>query len=656
MLDEAQGIRVTLRHDNRPVRDYVVGATREGRTFLRRPGGSQIFSVEDLRRDDVERPLDDLREHRIFDVKSDEITALTVLRGRQERMFVKQDGKWAAEPADENWIADPTKVSGAASSLATLRANKFADDATPGVTGLGGPFASAVVHFDVTPEGKSATTYSIAVGNMDEEKENYYVVRTDEAATAPAVYLVSKYTIERLIGNEENGLDEYREKRVLRDVQSDKVKAVTVTLGGVSVTFEKGAGADEWKPAAGSPLPAANGRKISELVRKATSLRADSFLDIGLSGQSEDGAPVRLQLQQVVDEFPRRVREAMEAGSLGGTTDQLQIANLLTHNAQQLAQLAPLYAIVYPESAPVTARAIREAVRELQGTYVSLRDPLNDLALELTTPVEGVPVAWTFKTEDDRTYTIRIGGRAPDGKRPVTTDAAGDRQIYMIDATKTGASGGSAASDKFGDLLLEDLNVLRDEKLLADVAADRITRASFTNAGTAWDFTHAIDGDWAAVTAIPGFDKDKLASLVRRILDLKPAKFVRTTPEAAGLAAPVATVTLTWTPAAPAAAEGQPPPPAPAPRTVVIAVGSADAEGQRHVRLSGEGVDALLASAIFLVAKGTAEDLLFDASKASSTEAAPAPSETPQVDEQFLQMYGTQPTPPPAPAPAPANP
>ncbi|MBN1769918.1 MAG: DUF4340 domain-containing protein [Deltaproteobacteria bacterium] len=646
-LDDKQGVRITASRDGRPVVDLIVGNTVEGRTFVRKPDDAAIWTVEGLGRDELVRPVDELREHQIFELEATELTQITVARGRGEKTFVQREKIWGLEPADENWLVDAAKVAGAAGALARLRAVSFADDPSTEVTGLGGLFAGAMITFVSQPEGKTPTTYKVLVGNLDETKENYYVMRADPGAPAPeTVYLVSKYNVERVIGSEATGLDEYRERRVVRDIASDQVQTVAVSLGGTTVSFTKGEGTDAWNPAAGSPFSKADGATLAATIRKLGTLRADDF--VAMPGLRVGERAVTLK--ELVENFPQDIRDAMAMGSGGDSVGQLELANVLTQNSMFLEQMAGLYAVIYPETAAAAAAGIRTLAGELQGTFTSLRDPLLALAAKVDGPSQGVPVRWTFTTADGKTLNVQIGGTTPDGKRPVYTDTPGDRQVYLIGA------------DKLGDLLLEDLNDLRVPRLLGDVPADRVTTAFFSNAGRSWTFQHPIGGAWSAAsgTAVPNLDPDKLASHVRRVLELEAVKFVRSSAEAAGLATPTAVVRLTWTPEPPAAAEGAPPP-APGPMTVTIEVGGEDAEGQRWVRLTG--LDPLLDTGIFLVAKGPAADLLFEASNVAKVEAGVTTTPTtPPVaapGEDLANLLGggaPAPAPAPEPPPAPATP
>jgi hypothetical protein len=633
LVDDKQGIRITAKRDGRPVVDLIVGTTIDSRTFVRKPNESTIWTVEGLRRDDLARPVDELREHQIFDLETEQLVQLTVARGRGERSFVKKDGNWQVDPADPNWLVDPTKVGGAAAALARLRAAKFADGVSTEVSGLGGLFAGAMISFTAQPEGKTPTTYKLLVGNADESGQNYYVMRADpNAPSAETVYLVAKSSIDRVIGGEETGLDDYRERRPVRDIASDGIQTVTVAIGGRSVTFTKGAGTDEWNPAAGSPFAKADGATIAGLVRKLGTLRADDF--VAMPGLRVGERSVTLK--ELIESFPADMRQAMSMGA-GGGTSELEMANVLVQNAQFLQDMARLYAVVYPEGAPAAAAGIQALAGELTGTFVSLRDPLLALAGKLAEPVGGVPVVWTFTTGDAKTLILHVGGSTPDGKRPIYTDAAGDAQVYLL------------TPDKLGDLALQDLNDLRAPKLLADVPLDSVTEVAYTNAGRTWTFTHTPGGAWAAGpgTVVAGLDPEKIASAVRRVLDLEPTRFVAVAPEAAGLVTPTATVRITYQAPAPAGAQA-----AGQLATITIAVGFADAEGQRWTKIVG--LDDVLASGVFTLAKGPSADLLFD--PATVVQAAAAPGATPTTPaatpgEDLAQILGGSTAPAPAPVP-----
>ncbi|MBI5489454.1 MAG: DUF4340 domain-containing protein [Deltaproteobacteria bacterium] len=649
LVDDKQGIRVTAKRDGRAVLDLVVGTTIDGRTFVRKYGESTIWTVEGLKREDLTRDVDELREHQIFDEETEPFQQVTVARGRAEHNFVKKAGNWALEPVDENWLVDPTKIAGAVGALARMRASKFADGVSTDVSGLGGLFATAAITFVVQPEGKTPTTYKLLVGNIDEEKQNYYVMRADAGAPAPeTVYLVAKSTIERIIGGEEKGVDDFRETRVVRDLAADKVKSVIVSLGGRTVAFDKGAGTDEWNPAPNAGFAKADGATIAGVIRKLAALRADDF--VAMPGLRMGDRPVTLK--ELIEGFPSDIRDAIQSGGGGGSASDLELARILTGNAQFLGDMAQTYAVVYPDGAPAAAAGIQALAAELTGTYEALRDPLLALAARLAPAGQGVAVTWTFTKEDGTSLALHIGGTTADGKRPVYTDVAGDKQVYLL------------GTDKLGDLALEDVNDLRAAKLLAAVPADRITDAVFANAGRVWTFAHALGAPWAAApdTVIANLDPEKLGSTIGRVLNLEAVKFVRVTPDAAGLTAPAAWVRLTWTPTPPAVVEGAVAAPAPVPLTINILVGAADPEGQRWVRI--DGLDPLLEGSIFLVAKAPAADLMFEEKTVVKAEepgtAAGATTPTGATPGEDLQQIlggappapASVPTPSPAPAPS----
>jgi hypothetical protein len=461
------------------------------------------------------------------------------------------------------------------------------------------------------------------------------VKRTDAAAPADTVYVVSKYTIDRLIGGEEKGLNEYREGRVVRDVAFESVQGVTVTLRGGRYTFDRGTAVDEWVAAEGNPIGAPDGVSLSAAVRLITTLRADDFLNI--PGLQLGDRPI--PLKELIDSFPSVIRGATSQEG-GGSVAELELANVLTQNLMFIEQMASLYAVVYPESVPVAAQALRDLAGELSGTFVSLRDPILSLAARLVVPPGTVPVAWTFRLEGERRVTLRIGGLTPDGKRPVTTDVEGDEQVYLV------------AADALGDLALGDPNDLRKPRLLAGIPADRLVSLDYVDEARRWQFVRGGDGVWTAVQAegISGFDPEKLAATVRRVLDLEAVKFVGLAPAQAGLEPAPVTLVLRWTGEAPPAEEGQPAPEPPVLERL-IALGGTDAEGGRYVRLGGSEVDDLLASGVFLVSQAAALDLVLQPSElsASATAEAPLPDATP--DTQFLQMFGGGPAPAPPPAP-----
>ena len=200
-VDDEKGVVVTAKKGDEVLASLVVGASRSAGTMVREKDKEAVVSVKGAIRYAFDKDVKLFRDRKILDEKEESVTALHIESEQGTFKFTKGED-WAqaeGEKAIEDFAA--SKVKGIASALARLRAADFAAaDATPEQTGLATPTATAVVSLKPEAEGGEARTITLKLGKQNDGGREYYVQREG----VEQVYLVSKYTAERLLAKAED--------------------------------------------------------------------------------------------------------------------------------------------------------------------------------------------------------------------------------------------------------------------------------------------------------------------------------------------------------------------------------------------------------------------------------------------------------------------
>ena len=196
----------------------------------------------------------------------------------------------------------------------------------------------------------------------------------------------------------------------------------------------------------------------------------------------------------------------------------------------RLAEPVEAPAVSYEASGTVTDVTTLEYVRKYAPT-----DPDRPKRTRLADPVRIV----TFTDEKDKTYTLRVGGKVPLGKRRTYVQMEGDDHIYVVDVD-------------LAEKLRKTASDYRDKKLL-DFDADQAVRVTVTGEKSYQLIKR--DGNWAIDKPVAArADGSKVSSLLRDIAALRAEKFDQDDPKdllGYGLAEPIATITVELAPPEP---------------------------------------------------------------------------------------------------------
>jgi hypothetical protein len=241
--------------------------------MLRVEGKDEVWSTSGIFKYQFDKDTAAWRDKSIitFDEKDAEKLVITAKNG--SRIALKKPSPNDAGPAPEWQLVessikvepfDKSVAAGVASQLASLKANDFADGAKPEDTGLDSPELTVAV---TLRSGKQQT----ALMGKKKGDDDFYVKTADN----PQVYLVKKYSVERL----NKRPVEFRDK-TLCNLKSDELTEVAVIHDKDSFTLSKQG--KDWKATkpAGITLDSS---KVSTI--------AGAFSDWKGQGFAEDNSP-----------------------------------------------------------------------------------------------------------------------------------------------------------------------------------------------------------------------------------------------------------------------------------------------------------------------------------------------------------------------------
>lgn len=250
-IDDDSGHRVKVSTAGGVALDLVFGRNAKGGgSTVRLAGSNEVFIAKGRLGAVMKKDLSAWRKKTIFDVKADDLTRVktTLADGRSFTVAQKErapaadpgpDAGPAAPPKAEWSLAEPAELpagfrldeaqlSRPASSLASLRAQDFADGVSDADAGLSGE------HTVVEATTRDGKTLKVHVGKEDDKKRVYAKAEGD-----PQVYLLANYNAKQLA----KSLDDLRDLTLL-DAKIDDVQKVTFT-GSTKVVVERSG--DSWK-------------------------------------------------------------------------------------------------------------------------------------------------------------------------------------------------------------------------------------------------------------------------------------------------------------------------------------------------------------------------------------------------------------------------
>jgi Domain of unknown function (DUF4340) len=158
--------------------DYYVKSADSPQVFL-----IKKYSLERMNK----RPIE-FRDKTICNLKSDELTEISVAREKDPFTLVKQGSTWKATKPT-GITPDDSKVSTMTGAFSEWKAASFAEDGSPKTTGLAKPTTTISAKSSV--KGHAC---QLKIGSETSDKSAFYV----QADGQPDIFVVSKWTIERV--------------------------------------------------------------------------------------------------------------------------------------------------------------------------------------------------------------------------------------------------------------------------------------------------------------------------------------------------------------------------------------------------------------------------------------------------------------------------
>lgn len=252
-IDDAKGTHVVIYTAKGKALDLLFGrAAKGGGTTVREQGSNDVFVAKGRLGTVVKKDVAAWRKKTITDKKADEFSGVTIARADGTIVITSESKEEAAPTPEEGKEAPPPKVTTTwkltepstlpagfrldevslgrvASSLASLRAADFADDADDAKAGFVGP------HTVVTGKGKDGKDVVVHLGGKDDKKRVFAKVDGD-----PQIYLLAEYAAK----NVDKGLDDFRDLSLF-SAKVDDATQLKVTSGKTTVVVKKDGA--EWK-------------------------------------------------------------------------------------------------------------------------------------------------------------------------------------------------------------------------------------------------------------------------------------------------------------------------------------------------------------------------------------------------------------------------
>lgn len=193
-VDEAHGVRVIVRGENRVLADLIFGAYRSGATVVREREKDVAMLAEGSLKFAFNKALKDWRDKTITDVAADAIGAIAFERPEATFRFRRNGTDWVAEEgstAVERFQG--SRVASTISTFARMRAVDFGHaDLTPQQAGI--TAESPVVRLSVASDaGPQEIVLRLGSTRAGETNEVYL-----ERVGAPGIFLISRFTADRM--------------------------------------------------------------------------------------------------------------------------------------------------------------------------------------------------------------------------------------------------------------------------------------------------------------------------------------------------------------------------------------------------------------------------------------------------------------------------
>jgi hypothetical protein len=276
-VDDKSGVHVIAKHDGKVLADLIIGKVVGAGTMVRPSGTNDIWRASGISKFVVDKGPTDWRDKSITTFQIGDVEKLDVVSKDGAKLSLKKTG--TKEGSEDKWdvVASSVKIdkldnsvpNGIVSSLASWKANDFADgaSATMAAAGLDAPALTITVGLK---GGKSVVAL---IGGHKGEKatDDTYVKKAD----APQIFLVKKFNLERI----DKRPMEFRDK-TLCDLAAADLTEISVAGGDKSYTLVKNG--NDWK--------ATKPPKLELDATKVTPI-AGAFKDWKATGFAEDQSP-----------------------------------------------------------------------------------------------------------------------------------------------------------------------------------------------------------------------------------------------------------------------------------------------------------------------------------------------------------------------------
>jgi Domain of unknown function (DUF4340) len=158
----------------------------EDEYYVKTPEGPQVYTLKKYNADRVmKRPIE-FRDKTLCDIPDGDVSEIAVNNGDNSYTISKSGSDWKAAKPPKLEL-DSSKVT-FASAFKDMKAQSFAEDATPKTNGLAKPRT-------IVATGKNKATCTLKVGDETKDKLNYYVM----SAKGSDVYLAPKWNVDRVM-------------------------------------------------------------------------------------------------------------------------------------------------------------------------------------------------------------------------------------------------------------------------------------------------------------------------------------------------------------------------------------------------------------------------------------------------------------------------
>ncbi|MEA2699103.1 MAG: hypothetical protein QOI66_3374, partial [Myxococcales bacterium] len=265
-----KGLRMLIKKGDKVLADFFVGKTQGAGTMLRASGKDEIWIMSGAQKYAFDKSPSDWRDKTLVTFTAADAETIDIKSKTGGTIKLKKTPKKDGGAAEDSWTIaessmkidkpDNTVASGIVSTMASWKANDFADNATPQETGLADPALTVTVGL------KGGKPITVLIGNKKGD-EDWYV----KTATEPQVFLVKKYNIDRI----NKRPTDFKDKSVCDIAESD-LTDIAVSHGAESYTLVKDKGA--WKATKPAKLEI-DPAKISNVAGAFKDLKATTFAE-----------------------------------------------------------------------------------------------------------------------------------------------------------------------------------------------------------------------------------------------------------------------------------------------------------------------------------------------------------------------------------------